>query len=142
MVERSMADSEPTCTDLLPAPSRNEADAVPPRLLDLVRGRMRRANYALRTERAYTDWIRRFILANEKRHPAKMGAEEVETFLTELAVDGKVAAATQNQALAALLYLYREVLGIDLPWMQSIVRAKRPQRLPVVLTSQQVRNLL
>lgn len=118
------------------------ADTMPLPLLDQVRRKMRRANYALRTERSYTDWIRRFILANEKRHPAEMGADEVETFLTELAVDGKVAAATQNQALAALLYLYREVLGIDLPWMHSIVRAKRPQRLPAVLTQQQVRSLL
>jgi len=136
-----MADSEQTPTKPLPAPLVNEANTVPPRLLDLVRSRMRRVNYALRTERAYSDWIRRFILANDKRHPAEMGADEVEAFLTELAVDGKVAAATQNQALAALLFLYREVLGIDLPWMQSIVRARRPQRLPVVLTCQQVRNL-
>jgi integron integrase len=126
-----------------PPKSRTSTDSgSPPRLLDLVRARMRRANYALRTERAYTDWIRRFIVANAMQHPAEMGETEVESFLSELAVAGKVAAATQNQALAALLFLYREVLGIDLPWMQSIVRAKRPQRLPVVLTPRQVRDML
>jgi integron integrase len=117
-------------------------DSAPPRLMDTVRARMRRANYALRTERAYTDWIRRFILANGKRHPSEMGEGEVESFLSELAVTHEVAASTQNQALAALLFLYRDVLGIDLPWMESIVRAKRPRRLPVVLTTKQVRDLL
>ena len=115
---------------------------APPRLLDLVHARMRRSNYSLRTERAYSDWIRRFILANGKRHPAEMGEAEVEGFLSQLAVEGQVAAATQNQALAALLFLYREVLSLELPWMGSIVRAKRPQRLPVVLTPEQVGALL
>jgi integron integrase len=110
--------------------------------MDMVRARMRRANYSLRTERAYSDWIRRFILANGKRHPAEMGAEEVEGFLSQLAVQGNVAAATQNQALAALLFLYRELLSLELPWMTSIIRAKRPQRLPVVLTREEVAGLL
>ncbi len=88
------------------------------------------------------DWIRRFILANGKRHPRDMGAREVEAFLTLLATRGKVAAATQNQALSALLFLYREVLGQDLPWMENIRRAKRPERLPVVLTTDEVRQIL
>jgi integron integrase len=103
---------------------------------------MRRLGMALRTEQAYVGWIRRFILANGKRHPRSMGALEVEAFLTRLATQGRVAASTQNQALSALLFLYREVLGIDLPWMEEIRRAKRPNRLPVVLTREEVQALL
>ncbi len=87
-------------------------------------------------------WIRRFILANGKRHPRDMGAREVEAFLTHLASEGRVAASTQNQALSALLFLYRQVLGIELPWMESVVRAKRPQRVPVVLSHEEVMRLL
>lgn len=113
-----------------------------PRLLDQVRARIRAKHYSLRTEQAYVAWVRRFILANGKRHPREMGAAEVEAFLSDLAVRGRVAAGTQNQALAALLFLYREVLGIELPWMESIVRAKRPRRLPVVLSRDEVRRLL
>ncbi len=105
----------------------------PPKLLDQVSARMRRLGMAIRSEQAYTGWVRRFILANGMRHPKDLGQSEVEAFLTGLAVNGKVAASTQNQALAALLFLYREVLGIELPWMDDIRRAKRPQRLPVVL---------
>lgn len=119
-----------------------EAVARPPRLLDEVRGRMRRLGLAKRTEEAYVGWIRRFILANGKRHPREMGAREVEAFLTRLATRDKVAASTQNQALAALLFLYREVLGEQLPWMENIRRAKRPERLPVVLTRAEVAALL
>jgi integron integrase len=96
----------------------------------------------LRTEGIYVAWIRRFILANDKRHPRDLGALEVEAFLSSLAVEGQVAASTQNQALSALLFLYREVLSIDLPWMESVVRAKRPQRLPVVLSRAEVHGLL
>ncbi len=114
----------------------------PPRLFDLVRGRMRRLGMARRTETAYLAWIRRFILANDKQHPATMGAPEVERFLTMLALQRHVAASTQNQALAALLFLYREVLGLDLPWMENIERAKTPQRLPVVLSRDEVSMLL
>jgi len=95
---------------------------------------MRLHHYSLRTERAYLGWIRRFILANGRRHPRTMGAVEVERFLTTLAVEGGVAASTQNQALSALLFLYREVLGIRLPWMDEVVRAKRPARVPTVLS--------
>lgn len=117
-------------------------DPAAPRLLEQVRGKVRRLGLARRTEEAYVGWIRRFILANERRHPAVMGALEVEAFLTRLATHGQVAAATQNQALSALLFLYREVLGIELPWMDEIRRAKRPQRLPVVLTRAEVDALL
>ena len=105
-------------------------DGRKPRLLDEVRRRLRVKHYSLRTETVYVGWIKRFILANGKRHPREMGAPEVEAFLSSLAVQGQVAASTQNQALSALLFLYREVLGIDLPWMESVVRAKRPRRLP------------
>jgi integron integrase len=111
-------------------------------LLDQVRGRMRRLGLARRSEEAYVGWIRRFILANDRRHPRDLGAPEVERFLTHLAVHGKVAASTQNQALAALLFLYRQVLGIDLPWMADVQRAKKPQRLPVVLTRAEMQALL
>ena len=84
-----------------------------------------------RTEKSYVDWIRRFILFHGKRHPLDMGSREVELFLTHLAVDRQVAASTQNQALAAILFLYRDVLGRDLPWLQDVTRARRPPRLPV-----------
>jgi len=117
--------------------------ASPPRrLLDQVRDRIRRLGMAIRTEEAYVGWVRRFILANGKRHPREMGAAEVESFLTRLASEGKVAASTQNQALAALLFLYREVLGIELPWMEHIRRAKRPEHLPTVLSRAEVAALL
>jgi integron integrase len=114
----------------------------PLRLLDQVRARCRRLNYSVRTERAYVGWIRRFVLANDRRHPRDLGSHDVETFLTDLAVRGNVAASTQNQALSALLFLYREVLGLELPWMENVTRAKRPQRLPVVLSRAEVERLL
>ncbi len=110
--------------------------------MDQVRGRLRRLGLARRTEEAYVGWIRRFILSSGKRHPQTLGSFEVESFLTMLAVRGKVAPSTQNQALAAILFLYREVLQQQLPWMDSIVRAKRTQRLPVVLTRDEVTALL
>jgi len=113
-----------------------------PRLMDEVRRRLRVKHYSVRTEKAYVGWIRRFILANGKRHPREMGAPEVEAFLTRLAVEGDVAASTQNQALSALLFLYREVLGIDLPWLEQVTRAKRPKRLPTVLSQDEARSLL
>ncbi len=103
---------------------------------------MRLKHYAIRTERAYVDWIKRFIQANGRRHPRDLGGREVETFLSLLAVRGRVAASTQNQALAALLFLYREVLKTELPWMDKVVRAKRPDRVPVVLSVAEVRALL
>ena len=116
--------------------------SLPPKLLEQVRDRLRLKHYSIRTETQYVHWIRRFILFHDKRHPANMGAAEVEAFLTHLAVEGRVAAATQNQALSALLYLYREVLSIELPWLDNVVRAKTPQRLPVVLTRQEVNTVL
>ena len=118
------------------------ANTQTPKLMDQVRGRLRVLHYALRTEKAYVDWILRFIRFHGKRHPAEMGAEEIETFLTHLAVEGKVAAATQNQAKSAILFLYREVLQVDLPWLQGVTRAKEPTRLPVVLTEQEARRVL
>ena len=113
-----------------------------PRLFDEVRRHMRVKHYSLRTEKIYIGWIRRFILANAKRHPREMGAAEVEAFLSLLAVQGKVAASTQNQALSALLFLYRVVLGIDLPWLEGVVRAKRPKHVPTVLSQDEARSLL
>ena len=114
-------------------------DAPKPRLLDRVRQAIRARHYSRRTEEAYVAWIRRYIVFHGKRHPAEMGTPEVTRFLTSLAVDGHVAASTQNQALSALLFLYKDVLEIDLPWLDGIVRAKRPERLPVVLTREEVR---
>ena len=113
-----------------------------PKLLDQVRGKIRLKQYSIRTEQAYTDWVRRFVLFHGKRHPVSMGAVEVEVFLTHLAVERRVAASTQNQAMNALLFLYRDVLGVELPWLDGVQRAKRPQRLPVVLTVQEVQALL
>jgi len=113
-----------------------------PKLLDQLRDRIRLKHYSIRTEAQYVQWARRFILFQHKRHPRDMGAREVEAFLTHLAVEGQVAAATQNQALSALLFLYREVLGIDLPWLDGVVRAKRPARLPVVLSGNEVQRVL
>jgi integron integrase len=127
-----------------PIPVLGTATAGPaaPKLLDLLRERIRLRHYSIRTETQYIHWAKRFILFHGKRHPAGMGAPEVEAFLTHLAVEGHVAASTQNQALSALLFLYREVLGQDLPWMQDMVRAKRPARLPVVLTPGEVAAVL
>ena len=113
-----------------------------PTLFAEVRRRMRLKHYSLATERIYVQWIRRFIVANGKRHPRELGGEEVERFLSRLATEGDVAGSTQNQALSALLFLYREVLRIDLPWMENVVRAKRPRRVPVVLALDEVARLL
>jgi integron integrase len=107
-----------------------------------VRTRLRVKHYSLRTEEQYVGWIRRFVLFHGKRHPAGMGAAEVESFLSHLAVAGRVAASTQNQAKAAVLFLYREVLGVELPWLDGITQAKGPARLPVVLTRDEVRATL
>ena len=113
-----------------------------PKLLDQVRDKLRVKHYSIRTEQSYTDWIKRYILFHGKRHPNEMGAEDIETFLTHLAVEGNVAAATQNQAKSALLFLYREVLQIELPWLDNITQAKVPKRLPVVLTVKEVQSVL
>jgi integron integrase len=103
---------------------------------------MRARHYSRRTEKAYVAWIRRFIFFHRKRHPLEMGAGEVTQFLSSLVVDKNVAASTQNQALSAILFLYRDVLEQDLPWLDDVVRSKRPARLPVVLTREEVRAVL
>lgn len=113
-----------------------------PKLLDEIRTVMRSRRYSRRTEEAYLGWIKRYILFHHKRHPREMGADEVTAFLSHLAVHGNVAAATQNQALAALLFLYKEILGFELPWLTSIERAKKPRRLPVVLSRDEVNRLM
>src|SRR5207247_293665 len=124
--------------------AREAAWPGPPTRGPLCRGRgpAPPRHYSRRTEKAYVHWIKRYIFFHAKRHPAEMGAAEVTAFLTSLAVKGKVAASTQNQALSALLFLYREVLGVELPWLDGLVRAKPPQRLPVVLTREEVRTVL
>ncbi|MDP3608324.1 MAG: integron integrase [Methylophilus sp.] len=113
-----------------------------PKLLDQVRDKIRLKHYSIRTEQAYTDWIKRYIFHFNKRHPKDLGANEVEQFLTYLAVEGKVAASTQNQAKSALLFLYKEVLGEALPWLDDIEQAKVPKRLPVVLSKEEVQAIL
>ena len=113
-----------------------------PKLHDRVRAELRKRHYSRRTEEAYIGWIRNFIRHHGIRHPREMGKEEVEGFLSHLAVGRKVAAATQNQALAALLFLYRDVLGVTLEWLDNVVRAKKPARLPVVLTRKEVMAVL
>lgn len=113
-----------------------------PRLLDQVRDRIRLKHYSIRTEQAYLDWVRRFVVFHGRRHPRELGHAHVEAFLTHLAVEGNVAAATQNQAKSALLFLYKEVLGAELPWLDGVESAKRPARLPVVLTVEEVRGVL
>jgi integron integrase len=113
-----------------------------PKLLDRLRAEIRVRHYSLRTEQSYVDWVRRFILFHHKRHPAEMGAVEIRDFLSHLAVDRQVSASTQNQAKSALLFLYREVLKVDLPWLDEVIAAKSAKRLPVVLTQVEVRELL
>ena len=124
--------------------TNHDVGSKPPerKLLDLLRDAMCRKHYSYRTEQSYVHWVRRFVFFHNKRHPREMGGEEVEAFLTHLARERSVSASTQNQALAALLFLYGQVLGVRLPWMQGIERAKRPVRVPVVLTQAEVRALL
>ena len=115
---------------------------IKPRLLDQVRGQIRLRHYSIRTEAVYLAWIRRFIRFHKYRHPQDMGAPEVEAFLSDLAVRRDVSASTQNQALSAILFLYKQVLQIELPWLEGVIRAKRSQRLPVVLTRDEVASVL
>lgn len=124
------------------SPNVSSVEIAKPRLRELLRQAMRRRNYSRRTEKTYWYWIRWFIRHNGIRHPADMGAVEVERFLSWLATERNVAAATQNQALSALLFLYKEVLGQEMPWFTSMVRSKRPVRKPVVLTSGEAQRLL
>ena len=116
-------------------------DSRPRKLLDHVRDAIRLKHYSYRTEQTYVGWIRRYIIFHDKKHPKEMGTDEVEAFLTHLAVDGRVAASTQNQALSALLFLYRNVLHQELGQLDT-VRAKRSKYLPTVLTKAEVRSVL
>ena len=124
-------------------PDLSDSPSAGPRtLLQAVRDRIRFRHYSLRTERSYVHWIRRFLAFHARRHPREMGAREVTEFLGALATHGRVAAATQNQAQAALLFLYKDVLEIELPWLDGVPRAKRGRRLPTVLTRDEVRRVL
>lgn len=114
----------------------------PKKLLDQLRDAIRQKNYSYRTEQAYTDWVKRFIIFHDKRHPKDMGSPEIEAFLTHLAVEGQVAASTQSQALSAIIFLYRHVLHQDLPHTIDAIRAKRPQRLPTVMTKEEALKVL
>ncbi len=116
--------------------------APKPKLLDQVREAIRTRHYSIKTEEAYAGWIKRFILYHNKRHPAEMGEPEIGQFLSSLATDRHVSASTQNQALNALLFLYHEVLNKNIGYIDGVVRAKRPRRLPVVLTKEELGRLL
>jgi len=113
-----------------------------PKLLDQVREAIGLRHYSYRTEQQYVAWIRQYILFHQKRHPRDLGGAHVESFLSHLAIDRQVAAATQAQALAAILFLYKHVLNLSLPWLNSVVRARRPKKLPVVLTRKEVLAVL
>jgi integron integrase len=128
----------------IPAALTANATSSPqtPKLLDQVRQAIRTRHYSYMTEKAYVGWIKRFIFFHNKRHPAVMGESEIAQFLSSLASDAHVSASTQNQALNALLFLYREILKKDIGYVNGVVRAKRPNRLPVVLTRQEVRSIL
>jgi len=127
---------------MLTESGNSSSNSTEPRLLDRLRGAIRRLHYSRRTEEAYIHWTKRFIYFHGKRHPAELGEAAVTAFLNYLATDRNVAASTQNQALSALLFLYKETLGIELDWLDGLVRAKRPQRMPVVLTKEELERLL
>ena len=127
---------------MLNTPVQTEPVIQQPKLLEQVVAKLRVKHYSMRTEKAYVDWIKRYILHHGKRHPKDMGVAEVEAFLTHLAVERNVSASTQNQAKSAILYLYKEVLNIDLPWLDNVTQAKAPKRLPVVLTQAEVQAVL
>ncbi len=154
-VEREDCMGTPNGTGVIQHPSHQRAGSwkpavvnpppAPPaklKLLDRVRLAIRARHYSRKTEDAYVAWIKRFIFYHGKRHPAEMGAAEITRFLSSLAIDAKVSASTQNQAMSALLFLYREVLDQAVPWLDGIVHAKTPRRLPVVLTRDEVRSVL
>lgn len=127
---------------MLNTPIKSEPTTQQPRLLEQVVAKMRVKHYSLRTEKSYVDWIKRYIWHHGKRHPKDMGTAEVEEFLTHLAVARNVSASTQNQAKSALLFLYKEVLELKLPWLDNVTQAKAPKRLPVVLTQAEVQSVL
>lgn len=114
----------------------------PSPFLESVRNKIRLKHYSIRTEELYLQWVKRYIFFHGKKHPQEMGAKEVESFLTYLAVEGKVSASTQNQARSALLFLYKHVLGMELPWLDNVEQAKKPRRLPTVLDNDEVRTVL
>ena len=126
---------------LRPPVARADTPGKPKKLLDQVRDVMRLRHYSLRTERSYCDWIKRYIHFHNKRHPRDMNETEVGQFLTHLARDGNVSASTQNQALSALLFLYKQVLKQEIGWLSTVERARRPARLPVVLTRDEVHKV-
>jgi integron integrase len=128
--------------DIIPIAPSIQVQGQQPRLLDRVRISLRTKHYSLRTEEAYVGWIRRFILFHGKRHPGEMGQPEINAFLSSLAIKARVSASTQNQALSALLFLYRNVLELPFPQLENVVRAKRPKRLPTVMTHDEVRRIL
>src|SRR3974390_3320574 len=113
-----------------------------PMLLEVVRDRLRTRHYSARTEKAYIQWIRRYIRFHRGQHPRDLGVAEIEAFLTFLAVDRRVAASTQNQALASLLFLYRDVYGVRVGWIDGIVRAKASEHIPIVLSHDEVARVL
>src|SRR3990167_1102125 len=125
----------PALSDSTPAPQQ-------PKLLEQMRAIIRVKHYSLATEKNYMQWAKRFILFHGKRHPSDMSAPEVEAFLSALATERNVSASTQNQAMHAILFLYRDVLHIDLPWLDGVTRAKVSKRLPSVLTQQEIAGLL
>jgi integron integrase len=123
--------------------SRNSSsESSSPRLLDRLHEAIKRLHYSRRTEEAYIHWTKRFIFYHGKRHPSELGEAAVSAFLNHLATNLNVAGSTQNQALSALLFLYKEVLGTPLDWLDDLVRAKRPKRMPLVLTREEVEKIL
>jgi integron integrase len=122
--------------------STMETSNTEPKLLDQVRFKIRFKQYSIRTEEVYTGWVKRFILFHDKKHPSEMGSSEIEDFLTHLSVVGNVTASTQNQALSAIVFLYREVLKVDLPKNMKFNFAKRPAKLPLVLTRDETMSVL
>lgn len=122
--------------------SASRSSDRPLRLLDQVKEKIRLKHYSIRMDQAYVDWIRRFTVFHGQRHPDQLGALHVEKFLTHLAVEGRIAASTQNQATSALLFLYREVLDIELPWLDNIEQARTPEQLLVVLTRDEMQAVV
>ena len=128
--------------DSAPLPGNPATQERPKRLLHQLRDQIRLRHYSLRTETSYVQWVRRYVLFHGRRHPLELGPDHLTAFLSSLANDRNVSASTQNQAMSAILFLYKEVLRIELPWLNGVVRAKRPRRLPVVLTQEEARALL
>lgn len=140
-ITKLQVDSAPSGLSL-PREAVGVTATAPPKLIPLFRAALRLRRYSFKTEKAYIHWVKRFIYFHGMRHPREMGAREVTAFLNHLANERCVAGATQNQALAALLFLYRVVLEAELPWLEGLVRAKTPKRLPVILTAAEVQTIL